>query len=54
MIKQAGITDPNKQLLINAINPSDPCPQIFHLEDDALIQKLHSYYELMRKRKNHE
>lgn len=28
------------QLIVNAINPKDPCPEIFHVEDSRLIEKL--------------
>ena len=28
------------QLLINAINPQQPCPELFNIEDDALAEKI--------------
>ncbi len=28
------------QLIYNAARPADPCPQLFYLEDDALIANL--------------
>lgn len=28
------------QLIVNAINPKAPCPEIFHVEDSRLIEKL--------------
>lgn len=28
------------QLLVNAINPNTPCPEIFYAEDEALLAKL--------------
>ena len=28
------------QLLVNAINPNTPCPEIFHAEDEVLLAKL--------------
>jgi len=31
------------QLLINAANPSEPCPEVYHLEDDELAKKLEAY-----------
>jgi uncharacterized protein YihD (DUF1040 family) len=29
------------QLIVNAINPRQPCPEIFYAEDDVLLQGLH-------------
>lgn len=26
------------QLLVGLINPKDPCPELFYLEDDALLE----------------
>ncbi|ADB15124.1 hypothetical protein Psta_0434 [Pirellula staleyi DSM 6068] len=31
------------QIVVNAILPSDPCPQIFSAEDDVLLAGLHEY-----------
>lgn len=28
------------QLLVNAIRPETPCPQVYYLEDDILMEKL--------------
>jgi len=28
------------QLLVGLINPKDPCPELFYLEDDALLELL--------------
>jgi hypothetical protein len=33
------------QLIVNAVRPSTPCPEIFHAEDDALLRRLISYRE---------
>jgi uncharacterized protein YihD (DUF1040 family) len=35
------------QLLVNAIKPSEPCPEIYYLEDSQLLKKLeHFMHEL--------
>lgn len=31
------------QLLINVANPSDPCPEVYYLEDDKLAEKLETF-----------
>ena len=28
------------QLLVNAVRPSEPCPEVFYVEDSSLLQKL--------------
>ena len=28
------------QLLVNAVRPAEPCPEIFYVEDDVLLLKL--------------
>ena len=28
------------QLLVNAINPSEPCPGVFYIEDERLLEGL--------------
>lgn len=33
------------QLIVNAIRPSDPCPEIFYIEDDGLLKRLNGYRE---------
>tara|TARA_R110002124_G_C8971054_1_gene515103 strand:+ start:7403 stop:8296 length:894 start_codon:yes stop_codon:yes gene_type:complete len=34
------------QLLVNAMNLEQPCPEIFHIEDDELIERLNQLSEL--------
>jgi hypothetical protein len=31
------------QIVVNAIRPTDPCPQIFNAEDDVLLDGLLEY-----------
>ncbi|HEY4262957.1 MAG TPA: hypothetical protein VGM98_22545 [Schlesneria sp.] len=31
------------QLLVNVMRPSQPCPEVFHVEDDQLARKLEEY-----------
>ena len=31
------------QIVVNAIRPSESCPQIFSAEDDLLLEGLHEY-----------
>lgn len=31
------------QLLVNVVNPSEPCPEIFYIEDRQLFWKLELY-----------
>ena len=31
------------QIVVNAIRPSEPCPQIFSAEDDVLLEGLREY-----------
>jgi hypothetical protein len=31
------------QIVINAIRPVEPCPQVFHAEDHALLEGLQEY-----------
>jgi hypothetical protein len=36
------------QLIVNAVRPTHPCPEVFYTEDDALVQGLKSFLELMQ------
>lgn len=36
------------QLIVNAVRPTDPCPEVFYTEDDALVQGLKSFLGLMQ------
>jgi hypothetical protein len=36
------------QLIVNAVRPTNPCPEVFYTEDDALVQRLKSFQELMQ------
>ena len=35
------------QLVVNAIQPKEPCPAIFNAEDDMLLEGLHRYRRLL-------
>jgi hypothetical protein len=39
------------QLIVGAIRPKEPCPQIFYAEDSALEQQLVAYSALLSDRK---
>ena len=28
------------QLLVNLANPANPCPEVFHLDDDTLLSRI--------------
>ena len=36
------------QVVVNAIRPSEPCPQIFGAEDDDVLKGLREYARLVR------
>jgi hypothetical protein len=36
------------QLILNAVRPTDPCPEVFYTEDDALVLGLKSFREPMQ------
>lgn len=36
------------QLIVNAVRPTNPCPEVFYTEDDALVQGLKSFRELLQ------
>lgn len=36
------------QLIVNAIRPSNPCPEVFHAEDDALLRGLSTYQDILQ------
>ena len=36
------------QLLVNAVRPSNPVPEIFYAEDDKLVEGLRRFAELMK------
>lgn len=36
------------QLIVNAVRPSDPCPEIFYMEDEALLRGLNGLRDLMQ------
>ena len=36
------------QLIVNAVRPTNPCPEVFYTEDDALVQGLRSFRELVQ------
>lgn len=42
------------QLIVNAIRPSNPCPEIFYKEDDELLKGLKGYRELLQAVRAHK
>jgi len=36
------------QLIVNAVRPSNPCPEVFHAADDMLLRGLISYREALQ------
>jgi len=36
------------QLVVSAIRPTDPCPEVFHAEDDAILRGLISYRQVLQ------
>jgi hypothetical protein len=36
------------QLLINAVRPADPCPELYSIEDTKLLRKLKDLVDQMR------
>jgi len=36
------------QLLVNAIRPDEPCPEVFYVEDDVLLDRLNVLRDQMR------
>lgn len=36
------------QLIVNAVRPSNPSPEVFHAEDDAILRGLTSYREVLQ------
>ena len=36
------------QLLINAVRPSAPCPEVFYVEDEVMLSGLNGYRELVK------
>ncbi len=36
------------QLIVNAVRPTNPCPEVFYTEDEALVRGLNSFRELLR------
>ena len=48
-LRAAWVDSPNLrlgQLIVNAVRPSNPCPEVFHAEDDALLRGLTSFREV--------
>ncbi len=39
------------QLIVNAVRPSQPCPEVFYFEDDALLGGLERFRSQVRERK---
>lgn len=42
-LREAWLRHPEQrlgQLLVNAANPKTPCPELFYLEDQALLERL--------------
>jgi len=40
------------QLLVNAVRPTGPCPEIFYIEDDVLVRKLSELRDQIRTAKS--
>jgi hypothetical protein len=36
------------QLIVNAVRPTNPCPEVFYTEDDALVRGLNSVREMLQ------
>lgn len=36
------------QLIVNAVRPSAPCPEVFYVEDEELTRRLNGYRELVQ------
>jgi hypothetical protein len=36
------------QLIVNAVRPSNPGPEVFHAEDDAILRGLTSFREVLK------
>lgn len=36
------------QLIVNAVRPTNPCPEVFYTEDEALVRGLNSFRELLQ------
>jgi hypothetical protein len=36
------------QLIVNAVRPNEPCPQVFYVEDDVMKNKLKDLLSIMR------
>ena len=36
------------QLVVSVIRPTDPCPEVFHAEDDAILKGLINYREVLQ------
>lgn len=52
-IRQLWLRDPDMrlgQLLIAAVRPKDPCPELFYIEESDLIEKLDEYFQRKAKR----
>ena len=39
------------QLIVNAVRPTNPCPEVFYTEDEALVRGLNSLRELLQSTK---
>ncbi len=35
------------QLIVNAVRPTQPCPEVFYLQDEDLLERLMGYHETM-------
>ncbi|MDJ0895763.1 MAG: hypothetical protein QNJ92_11535 [Alphaproteobacteria bacterium] len=53
LVRQVWLEDPDLrlgQIIVNAVRPRDPCPEIFAAEDGALRRGLTRLLEDLRKR----
>jgi hypothetical protein len=52
-LREAWIKEPDlrlAQLIVIAVKPKTPCPDVFYTEDDKLLKGLEDYLELLNKR----
>lgn len=36
------------QLIVNAVRPTNPCPEVFYAQDEDLLRRLTDYREMVR------
>lgn len=56
LLKEVWMQSPDlrlSQLIVNAIRPEQPAPQVFYAEDEKVVEGLRAYSEMISKA-NHE